>query len=301
MTAVVPRVVLITRETEYERLLATHATRGQAAFFLSSRGQSIDELEARHQRFTDALDTILRHVPSKWRRNRVDRAELERFLFEPEDLVVAVGQDGLVANVAKYLSGQRVLGINPDQALFDGILVPFSAHDALQQLIPAMYGDVETQSRVMVEVSLDTGQQLLALNEIFIGHRSHQSARYWVDVTTGQEHQSSSGMIVATGTGATGWARSINRSRKDALELPAPEDRKLAYYVREAFPSNATGTAISTGLLTDQVQLRMRSEMNEGGVIFGDGIESDYLEFNWGVQAEVRIAQQTLELIVPAR
>ena len=45
MTAVVPRVVVITRETEYERLLATHATRGQAAFFLSSRGQSIDELE----------------------------------------------------------------------------------------------------------------------------------------------------------------------------------------------------------------------------------------------------------------
>lgn len=301
MTAAVPRVVLITRETEYERLLATHATRGQAAFFLSSRGQTIDELEARHQRFTDALDTIARHVPSRWRRNRVDRAELERFLFEPEDLVVAVGQDGLVANVAKYLSGQRVLGINPDQALFDGILVPFSAQDALQQLIPAMVGDVETQSRVMVEVSLDTGQQLLALNEIFLGHRSHQSARYWVDVTTGQEHQSSSGMIIATGTGATGWARSINRSRRDALELPAPEDRKLAYYVREAFPSNATGTAISTGLLTDQAQLHVRSEMNEGGVIFGDGIESDYLEFNWGVQAEVRIAQQTLELVMPAR
>ncbi len=301
MTAVVPRVVLITRETEYERLLATHATRGQAAFFLSSRGQSIDELEARHQRFTAALNTISRHVPSRWRRNRVDRAELERFLFEPEDLVVAVGQDGLVANVAKYLSGQRVLGINPDQALFDGILVPFSAHDALQQLIPAMYGDVETQSRVMVEATLDTGQQLLALNEIFLGHRSHQSARYWVDVTTGQEHQSSSGMIIATGTGATGWARSINRSRRDALELPAPEDRKLAYYVREAFPSNATGTAISTGLLTDRAQLRVRSEMNEGGVIFGDGIESDYLEFNWGVETEVRVAQQTLELVVPAR
>lgn len=300
MTAVVPRVVLITRETEYERLLATHATRGQAAFFLSSRGQSIDELEARHHRFTEALDTVSRHVPSKWRRNRVDRAELERFLFEPEDLVVAVGQDGLVANVAKYLSGQRVLGINPDQALFDGILVPFSAHDALQQLIPAMYGDVETQSRVMVEVTLDTGQQLLALNEIFIGHRSHQSARYRVDVATGQEHQSSSGMIIATGTGATGWARSINRSRRDALELPAPEDRTLAYYVREAFPSNATGTAISTGLLTDQAQLRVRSEMNEGGVIFGDGIESDYLEFNWGVQAEVRIARQTLELVIPS-
>jgi NAD kinase len=299
MRAVIPRVVVITRETEYERLLATHATRGQAAFFLSSRGQSIDEIEARHHRFSNVLDTILGHVPSAWRRNRVDRAELDRFLFEPEDLVVAVGQDGLVANVAKYLSGQRVLGINPDQDWFDGVLVPFSTSNALPQLIPAMHGDVETQSRVMVEVTLDTGQQLLALNELFLGHRSHQSARYWLDITTQQEHQSSSGMIIATGTGATGWARSINRSRKDALKLPAPEDRQLAYYVREAFPSNATGTSISAGLLTNQSQLRVRSEMNEGGVIFGDGIEADYLEFNWGVQAEIRVAQQTLELVVP--
>jgi len=300
MTAVVPRVVVVTRETEYQRLLATHATRGQAAFFLSSRGQSIDALEARHQRFTDTLEAILRNVPAEWRRNRVDRTELDRFLFEPEDLVVAVGQDGLVANVAKYLCGQRVLGINPDQALFDGILVPFTAEAALQQLLPAMHGDVETQSRVMVEVTLDTGQQLLALNELFLGHRSHQSARYWLDVTTAQEHQSSSGMIIATGTGATGWARSINRSRRDALELPAPETRQLAYYVREAFPSNATGTSISSGLLSDQAQFRVRSEMNEGGVIFGDGIESDYLEFNWGVQAEIRVARQTLELVIPA-
>ena len=300
MTAVVPRVVVITRETEYQRLLATHATRGQAAFFLSSRGQSIDVLEARHQRFSDTLEAILRNVPAEWRRNRVDRTELDRFLFEPQDLVVAVGQDGLVANAAKYLCGQRVLGINPDQALFDGILVPFTAEAALQQLLPAMHGDVETQSRVMVEVTLDTGQQLLALNELFLGHRSHQSARYWLDVTTAQEHQSSSGIIIATGTGATGWARSINRSRRDALELPAPEKRQLAYYVREAFPSNATGTSISSGLLSDQAQLRVRSEMNEAGVIFGDGIESDYLEFNWGVQAEIRVAQQTLELVIPA-
>lgn len=300
MTAIIPRVVVITRETEYERLLATHATRGQAAFFLSSRGQSIDTLEARHRRFGNVLDTLFGHVPSAWRRNRVDRTELDRFLFEPEDLVVAVGQDGLVANVAKYLSGQRVLGINPDQDWFDGILVAFSTANALQQLIPAMHGDVATQSRAMVEVTLDTGQRLLALNELFLGHRSHQSARYWLDITTRQEHQSSSGMIIATGTGATGWARSINRSRKDALALPAPEDRQLAYYVREAFPSNATGTAISAGLLTDKSQLRVRSEMNEGGVIFGDGIETDYLEFNWGVQAEIRVAQQTLELVIPA-
>ena len=41
------------------------------------------------------------------------RGDLDRFLFEPDDLVVIVGQDGLVANVSKYLDGQPVVGINP--------------------------------------------------------------------------------------------------------------------------------------------------------------------------------------------
>jgi len=57
---------------------------------------------------------VLGAIPSDWRRARVDRADLDRFLFEPEDVVVAVGQDGLVANVAKYLTGQPVIGCNPD-------------------------------------------------------------------------------------------------------------------------------------------------------------------------------------------
>jgi hypothetical protein len=36
----------------------------------------------------------------------------------------------------------------------------------------------ELESRTLAEARLDDGQRLLALNEIFAGHRSHQSARY---------------------------------------------------------------------------------------------------------------------------
>lgn len=43
------------------------------------------------------------------------RGDLDRFLFEPDDIVLALGQDGLVANVAKYLDGQPVIGSNPSR------------------------------------------------------------------------------------------------------------------------------------------------------------------------------------------
>lgn len=300
MTAIIPRVVLITRETEYEMLLARHATRGQAEFFLRERGQSIDELEQRHNRLVSTLNRVIAAVPGDWRRNQVRRHELDRFLFEPEDLVIAIGQDGLVANTAKYLNGQSVIGVNPDPDFYDGILVPFSGSGASRTLAAAMHDDVDIQYRTMAQVSLDDGQTLLALNELFIGHRSHQSARYRIRTPAGEERHSSSGVIVATGTGATGWARSIHRERHDKLALPAPDDEVLAFYVREAFPSRATGTRFTSGLIDSGHALEIRSENNEDGVIFGDGIEADYLPFNWGMRATFAIARNRLAMVQPA-
>ena len=289
----------MTRETEYELLLARHATRGQAEFFLRDRGQSIEQIEQRHKQHEAALHTVIAAIPTDWRRNLVKRYELDRFLFEPEDLVIAVGQDGLVANTAKYLNGQHVIGVNPDKDLYDGILVPFSSTEAGNILVAAMYNDIDIQYRTMAEVALDDGQRLFALNELFIGHHSHQSARYTISTADKKEHHSSSGVIVTTGTGATGWARSIHRERHDKLALPSPDDDQLAFYVREAFPSIATGTSMTSGLIDKEQSLEIRSELNEGGVIFGDGIETDYLAFNWGMRATFTVAQNKLSMVQP--
>src|SRR3546814_5082140 len=95
----------------------------------------------------------------------------------------------------------------------------------------------------MVEGRLDTGEKLVALNELFVGHRSHQSARYRLALGDTAEDHSSSGLIVATGTGATGWARSIMEATGQQLAL-APQERAVGYFVREPFPSIATGTSL---------------------------------------------------------
>ena len=297
MVGPTPRVVVVTRSTPYEALLERHATRGQAQFFLETRGEDIEAVEAQHHRLQHALGFVLRSIPSKWRKAQVDRHDLDRFLFEPEDIVTAVGQDGLVANVAKYLDGQPVIGINPLPDEYDGVLVPHRPEAAPDLLSGAARGRLTLESRTMAQAKLDDGQTLLALNEIFVGHQTHQSARYRIAIGGAEERHSSSGMIVSTGTGATGWARSINLSRGNLLDLPEPSDPHLAFFVREAFPSIATGTEVTCGMIEQGGALTVISEMNEGGVVFGDGIEEDRLDFLWGQKVQVEAAGTCLSLV----
>src|SRR5215469_13170157 len=179
--SVAPRVVLVHRPTELEELIERHGTRGQAAFFLSTRGRHIEEVEERHELQAAAIREVAAAIPVEWRRGSVLRADLPRFLFEPEDLIVVVGQDGLVANVAKYLSGQPVLGANPDPARNPGVLVPHDPPTAAG-LVPRLTDPAATrfQERTMVEALVDDGQRLSAFNEVYVGPATHQTARYTI-------------------------------------------------------------------------------------------------------------------------
>lgn len=295
----IPRAVVITRPTVYEELLDAHGTHGQARFWLGNRGQRIEPVVESHERHHAALKRVREAVPLAWRQANLDRSDLDRFLFEPDDLVLAVGQDGLVANVARFLDGQRVLGVNPDPTLYDGVLAQH-APDAVGALLTLPASDPAVRKLTLVEVRTDEGEVLRCLNEVFIGHRSHQSARYVLHAGK-PERQSSSGLIVATGTGATGWASSIHRERANAPELPGATDGRLVYFVREAFYSRSTRTTITGGLLQPGETLEVVSEMNEGGVIFGDGIERDFLPFGWGKRLTVSRSERSLNLVVKPR
>lgn len=298
-----PRVVFVTRQTRLEVLLAVHGTLGQARFYLESRGQEIEPLLEQQARFDDALRLIQQELPADQRRTRVDRDALHRFLFAPDDVVLIVGQDGLVPNTAKYLRGQLTAGVNPDPQSYEGVLCRHSPEE-----VPLLLGWVESgqrdgayrlERRVMAQAQREDGQHLLALNEIFVGHETHQSARYRICTGSAEERQSSSGVIVSTGTGASGWARSIVLQRQlDAQQLPQPDEERLAWFVREPWPSVSTGAALNFGLAAAGAELLLHSEMGEGGVAFADGIEGDRLSFNEGQSLRINIAEHRLNLIV---
>jgi hypothetical protein len=310
------RAVVVHRRTELDELLDRHGTRGQAEFFLRSRGRDLGEVQARHDALTAARDAVVGALPADWARADVERADLPRFLVAPEDVVVVVGQDGLVANVAKYLRGQPVLGVDPEPGVNAGVLVqhPVAAATALlrglaDDATPGRAGEpvgaaspdpvalLAVDALTTVRAELDDGQHLTALNEVFVGHPSHQSARYALRCAAGSERQSSSGLLVATGTGATGWWASLAHDR-GGRPAPGRSDGRLGWFVREAWPSPATGVRFTEGTVEagDDVALTVASDRL---VVFGDGMEDDRLVAGWGQTVTVRTGDEPLRLVRP--
>lgn len=292
-----PRVVLIHRRSEYEEMLMRHGTRQQAAFFLETRGRRIEELGVRHVLTQRAREVVAGAIPADWRRAEIERIDLPHFGFAEEDLITVVGQDGLVANVAKYLTGQPVIGINPEPDRNPGVLVPHPAEAAHSLFAAAATGRCPIQKRTMVTATTDDGQELNAVNEVYYGHRTHQSARYRIELPNGRtERQSSSGVLTGTGTGATGWLRSAWQERRSSLQLPEPAADELCWFVREAWPSVATGTELTEGRISANAFLSIHAESDEL-VCFGDGIESDALRITWGQSLSIGAAERTLNLV----
>jgi NAD kinase len=305
------KLVIVTLKTRLEELIERFNTREQARFYLEHMGLSFSDYEQEHATYTTAVRTLRRQVEGLMPKlQAVERSFLPNFLFTPSDLVVTVGRDGLVVNTAKYLDGQPIVAVNPDPSRIDGILLPHGAGQARSAIERVLDGSAGFHEITMAEAVLNDGQRLLAFNDFFIGQRTHVSARYSLSWRGTEERQSSSGVLVTTGAGSTGWFSSTQHMAaavsglllgESAPKLPrlrlAWDDPRLAFVVREPFLSKWSGVKLGAGLLEEGEELRMESLMPDGGVIFSDGVEADAIAFNSGAVAAVRTSARRTRLV----
>ncbi len=310
------KIVLVTRKTRLEGLVERFNTRSQARFYIGQnarqRGASPEAAfaiyQGEHEAYHASVEQLHSDLQSILKVQAIERAFLPNFLFAPTDLVVVVGIDGLVVNTAKYLGGQPVIAVNPDPEHIDGLLLPFTVGQAAAAVKRVLEGRFRAVPISMAEARLNDGQTLLAFNDLFVGARSHVSARYRIRWGQAEENHSSSGVIVSTGAGSTGWlssmfnmANGVAAGFRSGSGIPAPrlawDSDSLVFVVREPFVSKTSSAGIVYGEVTAQLPLLIESQMPEGGVIFSDGVESDFLAFNSGSVASIALSSRKTNLV----
>jgi NAD kinase len=341
MSQSLPIIAVVTRETRLEGLKARWATARAAAFRLQqavghevelrraralSKGRKMaatelrevesdaaallseEAIESEDEVYQRTVQQLLQDLEIGFPVKRLDRTFLPNFDFGRCVLVVVIGQDGLVANTAKYVGGLPIIGVNPDPARYDGVLLPFHVHQARGAVRRTLDKKSPLREVTLAEVNTNDGQRMLAFNDFFIGASSHVSARYTLEVAGRSEPQSSSGVLVSTGAGSTGWLSSLFNMTAGFCRLSggdAPEpvampwnDTRLMWAVREPFRSRHSSADLVAGLLAEDEELVIGSQMPQHGVIFSDGVESDFLEFNSGTIARVSASKQRARLVV---
>jgi NAD kinase len=305
------KIILVKRRTRLQELVFKHNTAEQAEFYVNSRGEDFSDYLDEDITYRQSLAEVETKLCSLGRVQVLDREFLANFIFDKQDIIVVIGQDGLVANTLKYLLGQPTIAINPDPRRFDGILLPFSVQDTELVVGDVIRGKQTNKTVMMASATLNDGQSMVAVNDFFIGQRSHTSARYQISLDEQSEYQSSSGIIVSTGLGSTGWLKSvltgtlgIARANKWAQsDTITPQgfnwDKpQLVYSVREPFPSQQTGTEMLYGTINSNTPLHLASAMPENGVIFSDGMIDDFIEFNTGATVDITLSKTPGQLVI---
>lgn len=342
-----PSIALVTRPTRLQELKARWGTAGQAKFRLQmaqkhevvrraankapqqnvSQGpvqqvQQTAEPEADYDDSAAAFG-IYEEEDAAWQGTeeelekeldfglpivRLQRELVPNYDFWNTAVVVVVGPDGLVANTAKYVGDVPIVAVNPDPAQIDGILLPFRVAHARRAVGRVLEGKFRARSVTLAEAELNDGQRMLAFNDFYVGSASHVSSRYTLEIGSQREPQSSSGVLVSTGAGSTGWLSSVFTMAQGVSRMVGGggvspvrldwEDRRLLWAVREPFASKHSRADLVAGYLNEGRQLVLESLMPSGGVVFSDGIEQDFLPFTSGTIVRIGAAKQRARLVV---
>ncbi|EKD28747.1 MAG: hypothetical protein ACD_79C00224G0005 [uncultured bacterium] len=305
------KIILVRRETRIDDLIKRFNTIQQAKFYIEHLGADFTDYLDEHENYNKVIARAKHILDTLGRVQVIDRAFLPNFIFGKSDLVIAIGQDGLIANTLKYLPTQFLIGVNPDKKRFDGILLPFQVDD-LQIIVPEVFKNTRKVKEISIaKASLQDGQTLYAVNDFFIGQKTHVSARYQIQFGSQKENQSSSGIIVSTGLGSTGWLKSIltgaagisNNFMDKKIKLNPSKDFAwdsdyIFFTIREPFPSKVSQTNLIYGKITNKKPLKILSQMPENGVIFSDGIEKDFINFNSGMETTIITSENKGKLVI---
>lgn len=308
------RYVIVVRKTRAKEIRTKYASKSLARFVMEERGESYDSYESEEKILDKSLDQIQAITKELGPTLVLERSLLSGTPLLEDDIILCLGQDGLVANTMRYAKTIPIFGINPSKSKYEGVLLKFTPESLKKYLLSEAklnFKNLKTQNVTLAQCELSSGATLIASNDIFIGKTDHSSALYRIEYQNKKENQSSSGIIISTPMGSTGWQRSIVQGAAELMKSiggikktlkfnpPPLESPKLRFWVREPWPSIQSQATLVCGQINKESPLNIISEMGEGGTIFADGMTSDAYPFPAGTWAKILPAPFQANLVLP--
>lgn len=253
-------VLLTSKVTLYE--MADLERRDPAlARLLRDRDPSVAAIESSHLETVYARDRVRAVLESEGIRVHEAR-RLGRIPNGRYDLVVAVGGDGTVLDVARHIDATPILAVNSSPSSSYGYFTCATADGLESMLTRILQGDQAPVELTRIALDVDgVRHPHPVLNDVlFCNAIPAATSRYVLGIGDDEEDQKSSGVWVATAAGSTGAIRSAGGVVVDVRE------RWLQYWVREPFlGASAHRYRLLTGHLGPS-GIRFRSRMIQGAM-----------------------------------
>ena len=245
----------------------------------------------------DVYDQVIRIInkPRSFSNQKITEIDGEKLSPEDirgRDMIIAIGGDGTMLRTSSYIVNENLVAINADMKESEGALCNLNEKniEGLEQILRGEYSTLK-RTRAVVHIN---GKRLreLALNEAYIGKMNEfDTAHYIINFEGISEEHRSSGGIVATGSGSSGWYHSAQgeRFKHDAEEL--------RFLVREPVKGRVFRPTILQGVIGKYEKISFISTRDYGGVIALDGYK--VYDFNNKDIATVELSEKYLHVLIP--
>jgi NAD kinase len=124
--------IIVKSKTRLESLIERFNTKSQAKFYIERLGSNFYEYEIEDEIFKNSLNSLQTQLSKVIKNKTIDRQYVSSYIFSKKNIIIVIGQDGLVANTAKYSDNLPIIAVNPDIERYDGILLPFNVSNFIQ-------------------------------------------------------------------------------------------------------------------------------------------------------------------------
>ncbi|MFH0936911.1 MAG: hypothetical protein V1808_01300 [Candidatus Daviesbacteria bacterium] len=288
-TLIVPKLSKLTYDMQKYHINLDHAIRKY-----QREGIDPEKVLASNNRQVESLNNLTDFLKDA---KVIGRNRLNKTIAAGANLIIALGGDNHFLYVSHFINGQLLLGINSDPTSSEGALTYFTVKSLKDFWSKLEADDFKIEEWPRLQIALNGKKiQALATGDIFIGEsRRENMSRYLISLDGQEEEQKSSGLLITTGAGSTGWYDSAcHYLFENGNKFPKTK-QEARYLVTEVYRGKLSKYQMLEGGFGPGQKLIISSLNDSSGEISIDSLVR--CKFNRGSQAIIEISDKPLRVI----